>query len=605
MKSDTVHIGVDVSKEKLDVYNPATDVVSELPNDATGFRMVRDMARRGKAVVCCEPTGGCELDMVLFLQRFGVPVAHCDGYRVRHYALSTGEFSKNDRVDARMIARFADCTPVRTLEKKDLAHLELGRRWKLYQTLVDMHVVLAQKASSEPVAEMRSMLRAESARMERKAAKALRSCVELAKGDERMSYLLGRFVEIDGVAEKTAIAVIAGVPEIGSIGDAALPRAREELDALRAFAAENGAPGEIRHWDLAYWSRRRLEALYGYSSETLRPYLPFPRVLDGLFGLARELFGVAIEPCDGLAPVWHPDVRLFRVRDAESGAELAHFYLDPYSRPAEKQGGAWMDEICNRAERPDGSVRLPLALLCCNQAPPSGGKPSLMTLGEVDTLFHEFGHALQGMLTRVGIPEAAGIANVEWDAVELASQFLENWHDLPAQLRALSAHVGTGEPIPEDLIAKIQGAKTYNQGLATVRQLRFALADMDLHERVPCAEMPDAEAAWAAASARFALLPPLPGERFLNTFTHIFSGGYAAGYYSYMWADILAHDAFAAFEEAGLDDPAARAATGRRYAATVLALGGSRAPADVFRDFRGRDPDPAALLRHKGLTSDE
>jgi oligopeptidase A len=403
---------------------------------------------------------------------------------------------------------------------------------------------------------------------------------------------------LDSRMAKTPEAVYA---MFDRIGDAALPRAREELDALRAFAAENGAPGEIRHWDLAYWSRRRLEALYGYSSETLRPYLPFPRVLDGLFGLARELFGVAIEPCDGLAPVWHPDVRLFRVRDAATGADLAHFYLDPYSRPAEKQGGAWMDEICNRAERPDGSVRLPLALLCCNQAPPSGGKPSLMTLGEVDTLFHEFGHALQGMLTRVGIPEAAGIANVEWDAVELASQFLENWHDLPAQLHALSAHVDTGEPIPEDLVARIQGAKTYNQGLATVRQLRFALVDMDLHERVPCEALPNAEAAWAAASARFALLPPLPEERFLNTFTHIFSGGYAAGYYSYMWADILAHDAFAAFEEAGLDDPSARAATGRRYAATILALGGSRAPADVFRDFRGRDPTPDALLRHKGL----
>lgn len=405
---------------------------------------------------------------------------------------------------------------------------------------------------------------------------------------------------LDSRMAKTPEAVYA---MFDRIGDAALPRAREELDALRAFAAENGAPGEIRHWDLAYWSRRRLEALYGYSSETLRPYLPFPRVLDGLFGLARELFGVAIEPCDGLAPVWHPDVRLFRVRDAATGADLAHFYLDPYSRPATKQGGAWMDEICNRAERPDGSVRLPLALLCCNQAPPSGGKPSLMTLGEVDTLFHEFGHALQGMLTRVGIPEAAGIANVEWDAVELASQFLENWHDLPAQLRALSSHVETGEPIPEDLIAKSQGAKTYNQGLAIVRQLRFALVDMDLHERVPCEAMPDAQAAWKAASERFSLLPALPDEmeKFLNTFTHIFSGGYAAGYYSYMWADILAHDAFAAFEEAGLGDPAARAATGRRYAATILALGGSRAPADVFRDFRGRDPTPDALLRHKGL----
>ena len=224
MKSEIVHIGVDVSKEKLDVYNPITGEVSELPNDAAGFREVRAMARRGKAVVCCEPTGGCELDMVLFLQRFGVPVASCDGYRVRHYALSTGQFSKNDRIDARMIAQFADSTTVRTLEKKDLEHLELRRRWKLYQTLVGMHVVLAQKASSEPVDEIRSMLRTESARMERKAAKALRSCIDLAEGNARMRYLLRRFVEIDGVAEKTAIAVIAGVPEIGNIGDAALSK---------------------------------------------------------------------------------------------------------------------------------------------------------------------------------------------------------------------------------------------------------------------------------------------------------------------------------------------------------------------------------------------
>ena len=388
---------------------------------------------------------------------------------------------------------------------------------------------------------------------------------------------------------------------IDRIGGAAVPHARAELDALRAFAREHGAAGELRNWDVAYWSRRRLEALYGYSSETLRPYFQFPKVLDGLFALARELFGVAIEPCDGLAPVWHPDVRLFRVRDAASGAELAHFYLDPYSRPATKQGGAWMDGLRARRRAPDGSVRLPLTLLCCNQAPPSGGRPSLMTLGEVDTLFHEFGHALQDMLTRVDDPECAGINNVEWDAVELASQFMENWCDRPETLRALSSHVETGAPLPEDLIARIQGARTYNQGLAAARQLVFAQTDLDLHEIVPSPELPDARAAADRAAARFSPMPPLPEERFLNTFTHVFSGGYAAGYYSYMWADILAHDAFAAFEEAGLGDPAARAATGRRYAATVLALGGSRAPADVFRDFRGRDPDPAALLRHKGL----
>lgn len=387
---------------------------------------------------------------------------------------------------------------------------------------------------------------------------------------------------------------------IDRIGGPALAKGRAELASLRAFAAENGFAGVLAPWDLAYWSRRQLEALHGYSPETLRPYFPFPRVLEGLFGLARELFGVTVEPADGEAPVWHPDVRFFRVR-GEDGAPVAHFYLDPYSRPAAKRGGAWMDELRSRERRPDGSLVLPLALLCCNQAPPAGGKPSLMTLYDVETVFHEFGHALQGMLTRVDDPECSGINNVEWDAVELASQFMENWCREPGPLRALSSHVDTGEPMPDDLIARVRGAATFGTGRATMRQLSFALVDMDLHEKVPCPALPDAAAAQRAAFDRFAVLPPIPEDRFLDAFTHVFSGGYAAGYYSYMWADILAHDAFGAFEDAGLGDPAARAATGRRYAATILALGGSRAPADVFRDFRGRDPDPAALLRHTGL----
>ena len=387
---------------------------------------------------------------------------------------------------------------------------------------------------------------------------------------------------------------------IDRIGGAALAKGRAELASLRAFAAENGFAAALEPWDLAYWSRRQLESLYGYSPETLRPYFPLPRVLEGLFGLAHELFGVTVEPADGEAPVWHPDVRFFRVR-GEDGAPVAHFYLDPYSRPATKRGGAWMDELRSRERRPDGSLVLPLALLCCNQAPPAGGKPSLMTLVDVETVFHEFGHALQGMLTRVDDPECSGINNVEWDAVELASQFMENWCREPGPLRDLSRHVDTGEPLPDDLIARIRGAATFGTGRATMRQLSFALLDLDLHEKVPCADLPDAAAAQKAAFDRFAVLPPIPEDRFLNAFTHVFSGGYAAGYYSYLWADILAHDAFAAFEEAGLSNPAARGATGRRYAATVLALGGSRDPADVFRDFRGRDPSPDALLRHTGL----
>lgn len=389
---------------------------------------------------------------------------------------------------------------------------------------------------------------------------------------------------------------------IDQIGGPALTKARKELDSLQAFAAENGCTEPLEPWDISYWSRRQIEALFGFSSETLRPYFQFPAVLEGLFSFASNLFGITIVPADGLAPVWHPDVRLFRVLDP-AGETQAYFYLDPYSRPESKNGGAWMDNFRTREVREDGTVILPLALLCCNQSPPSDGRPSLMTLGEVDTLFHEFGHALQCMLTRIDFPEASGINNIEWDAVELASQFMENWCLQPFLLRALSKHVETGETIPDDLIRRVRASATYGEGQATARQLSFALMDMALHTPEPGAPLPDPWTVEAAAEKRFRLTRPIDGEHMLNTFTHIFSGGYAAGYYSYMWADILAHDAFGAFEEAGLDNPDAIRAVGRRYAGTILACGGARAPADVFHDFRGRAPSPEALLRHKGLLS--
>lgn len=389
---------------------------------------------------------------------------------------------------------------------------------------------------------------------------------------------------------------------IDQIGGPALTKARKELDSLQAFAAENGCTGPLEPWDISYWSRRQIEALFGFSSETLRPYFQFPAVLEGLFSFASNLFGITIVPADGLAPVWHPDVRLFRVLNP-AGETQAYFYLDPYSRPESKNGGAWMDNFRTREVREDGTVILPLALLCCNQSPPSDGRPSLMTLGEVDTLFHEFGHALQCMLTRIDFPEASGINNIEWDAVELASQFMENWCLQPFLLRALSKHVETGETIPDDLIRRVRASATYGEGQATARQLSFALMDMALHTPEPGAPLPDPWTVEAAAEKRFRLTRPIDGEHMLNTFTHIFSGGYAAGYYSYMWADILAHDAFGAFEEAGLDNPDAIRAVGRRYAGTILACGGARAPADVFHDFRGRAPSPEALLRHKGLLS--
>jgi oligopeptidase A len=288
-------------------------------------------------------------------------------------------------------------------------------------------------------------------------------------------------------------------------------------------------------------------------------------------------------------------VRYFRIRD-ESGADIAAFFLDPYSRPSEKRGGAWMDECVGRAPG-----RLPVAYLVCNQVPPVAGKPSLMTFAEVETLFHEFGHGLQHMLTRVDHPLAAGIRNVEWDAVELPSQFMENWCYHRETLRRLSGHFETGAPLPDDLFDKIRSARTYRSGSDMLRQIYFALTDLALHHGYDPDGGETPNDVQRRIASRTTTLPPLPEDRSLCSFTHIFAGGYAAGYYSYKWAEVLSADAFAAFEEAGLDDEPAVARTGRRYRDTVLALGGSLHPLEVFRAFRGREPTTDALLRHAGL----
>jgi oligopeptidase A len=371
---------------------------------------------------------------------------------------------------------------------------------------------------------------------------------------------------------------------------------------LTALARERGAPeaDDLRQWDVPFWAARLREARFDYTDEELRPYFPLPHVLQGLFALSERLFGVRIEAADGEAPVWHEDVRFFRVFDA-SGTARAAFYLDPYSRPAEKRGGAWMDE-CVARRRPRGAApRLPVAYLCCNQMPPVGARPSLMTFEEVQTLFHEFGHGLQHMLTTVDHGLASGIRNVEWDAVELPSQFMENWCHHRETLRGLSRHVETGETLPDALFEKLAAARTFRTGSQMLRQVHFALIDLELHHRFDPdgPETPfDVQRRLAATTT---VLPPLPEDRFLCSFAHIFAGGYAAGYYSYKWAEVLSADAFAAFEEAGLDDPEAIARTGRRYRDTVLSLGGSRHPSEVYRAFRGRDATTAALLRHAGL----
>jgi oligopeptidase A len=389
---------------------------------------------------------------------------------------------------------------------------------------------------------------------------------------------------------------------------AAYDAAKRELAELTEFVRERGAEKEasdLRHWDLAFWSERLREARFSYSEEEIRHYFPMPRVLEGLFALAKRLFAIDVEPADGAVPVWHPDVRFFKVKSA-GGEEIAAFYLDPYSRPQEKRGGAWMNEVVGRSRliKPRGrSHRLPVAYLVCNGSPPVDGQPSLMTFREIETLFHEFGHALQHMLTDVDYGLASGIKNVEWDAVELPSQFMENWCYQRETLVGLSEHRETKEPLPDELFQKIRSSRTFQAGLLTLRQLNFGFLDLELHHRFDPRGGETPFDVQRQIAEKTTLLPPLAEDRFLCSFSHIFQGGYAAGYYSYKWAEVLSADAFAAFEESGLDGPGPLRETGRRFRETILSLGGSEPPMEVFKKFRGREPTTEALLRHSGLVA--
>ena len=384
---------------------------------------------------------------------------------------------------------------------------------------------------------------------------------------------------------------------------AAYPAAQRELNELRACAENAGAPeaADLKPWDVSFWAERLRQERFELDSEALRPWFPLPQVLDGLFGLCDRLFGITIVAADGEAPVWHRDVRFFRVNDAADGRPLAAFYLDPYSRPGSKRGGAWMDECLVRQRRADGSPVLPVAYLVCNQSPPVGDTPSLMTFAEVETLFHEFGHGLHHMLTTVERPQAAGINNVEWDAVELPSQFMENWCYDRATLLGMARHWQSGEPLPEAEYEKLLAARTFLGGAATLRQVHFALTDLKLHSEWSPGSGVSPEGLRRRIAATTTVLEPLPEDAMLCSFSHIFAGGYSAGYYSYKWAEVLSADAFSAFEEVDLGNEEAIRATGRRFRDTVLSQGGSRHPAEVFEAFRGRPPSAEALIRHSGL----
>lgn len=384
---------------------------------------------------------------------------------------------------------------------------------------------------------------------------------------------------------------------------AALEPAKKELEELTAFAQAAGHSGPLAHWDIAFWAERMREERFQFTEEQLRPWFSLDRILDGLFQLSQTLFGIRIQRDDASAPTWDPDVRFYQVFD-EQDRHIAGFYLDPYSRPHNKRGGAWMNDCITRSVGPLG-IRLPVAHLVCNSTPPAAGVPSLMTFREVETLFHEFGHGLQHMLTTVDERDAAGINGVEWDAVELPSQFMENWCLHRETLMNMARHYLTGEPLPEELYQKLRRAKTWRAATQLLRQLQLGMTDMSLHHGFdPTGDDTPFDAERRVLSIT-SLLPPLPENRFLCSFQHIFAGGYAAGYYSYKWAEVLSADAFGAFEEAGLENSAAIREIGRRFRDTILAQGGSRHPLEIYNDFRGRDPDPEALLRHCGLHSSQ
>lgn len=382
--------------------------------------------------------------------------------------------------------------------------------------------------------------------------------------------------------------------------EASWAAAERDLADLKALKESRGDASELALWDIPFWAERLREQRFDYTDEQLRPYFPFEKVLDGLFRLMHRLFGVTVQRATEPVSVWHDDVRFYHLCD-ETGQRIASFYLDPYSRPENKRSGAWMDSCLGRRRLPDGRLQRPVAHLVCNQTPPMGDKPSLMSFSEVETLFHEMGHGLQHMLTQVDLADAAGIHGVEWDAVELPSQFMENWCYHRPTLLGMTGHYQTGEPLPEALFEKIYASRTYRAGSLMLRQLMLGMTDLELHSTYD----PEGSETPFEVQRRIAqvtsLLPLLPEDRFLCSFQHIFSGGYAAGYYSYKWAEILSADAFAAFEEAGLDNDDAVAAIGRKFRDTVLALGGGRHPLDVFRDFRGREPSVEPLLRQAGL----
>ncbi len=416
-----------------------------------------------------------------------------------------------------------------------------------------------------------------------------------------LRHELAQLLGFANYAERSLATKMAPSPDavlafLNDLADRSLAQARQELAEVQAFAREHHGMDTLEPWDLTYYGEKLRLHRYQISQEELRPYFPVSRVLTGLFEVAQRLFGVRIEESRTFE-TYHPDVRFFEIRDQETRQLRGQFYLDAFARP-NKRGGAWMDVCTNRLHTARYD-QIPVAYLVCNFSPPVGATPSLLTHNEVETLFHEFGHGLHHMLTKVDYPAVAGINGVAWDAVELPSQFMENWCWERAPLDLFAAHWETGAPLPPELYERMTAAKNFQSGMQMMRQLEFALFDFRIHLEYDPARGGRIYEILEDVRNQVAVVRPPAFNRFAHGFSHVFAGGYAAGYYSYKWAEVLSADAFSLFEERGVFD----AATGRAFRENILEKGGSRDAMDLYVDFRGRPPTTDALLRHSGISA--
>jgi len=408
------------------------------------------------------------------------------------------------------------------------------------------------------------------------------------------SQLLG----FNNYAERSLATKMAQSPDqvmafLNDLAERSLPMAKRDLEELKAYAKDEHGADDLAAWDIGYYSEKLQQHKYAISQEELKPYFPEERVLKGMFYVVERLYGMQVSERNDV-DVWHEDVRFFEIHDAEGGLR-GQFYLDLYARP-QKRGGAWMDDCITRMATEE-SVQAPVAYLTCNFSSPIGDDPALFTHDEVLTMFHEFGHGLHHMLTQVDYPGVSGIAGVPWDAVELPSQFMENWCWQREALDVIAGHYKTDEALPQELFDKMIAAKNFQSAMQMVRQLEFSIFDFRMHLEYDADKGGRVFEILDDVRKQVAVIEPPSFNRFPHSFSHIFAGGYAAGYYSYKWAEVLSADAFAQFEENGIFDRE----TGLKFLSAVLEQGGSREPMDLFIEFRGREPSIDALLRHSGL----